>query len=459
MMRTIFVTLALLLISNAAFSKDFTPPDFKPNVVDQSGILSAPEIASLNATIQQIRERSDVWSAVYVLKSLDENTIEDIAVQTFKHWELGAKGKNNGILLVVALADHRSRIEVGYGLEDKVTDSASRIVLERVTNPFFRKGEFFNGIDHTLLSVEQLAQGKPLSEITLETSGATADRGFQNAIAPPDVEIKFGFYGINWIVWALFILIFPSILRSRMPWPVRIFLAVNPGIFISFIPFKSVGLFLLNRARAPIVLFQNEGIGAVLKAGLQSAERPGIKLFIIWFLVLFVAPRIIQFLGWVLTLVFGTGRKPPAHLKSRQWTQETYLFPAHPMSKIGWLAFGIIRLVFLFIPGILIFAWAGSFLPTLLVFVFSILFLVPSFKYAYLNLSAKARKRYYIKERWQRMMSRAYGQREIFGRSYTFTRPQSSSSSSSFGGGGGGSSSDSSSGGGSSGGGGASSSW
>ena len=83
---------------------------------------------------------------VVIVKSLDGEAIEDVAVRVVERWGLGQKDKNNGVLLLVALKERRARIEVGYGLEDRLTDALSRRILEERLFPAFRKGDREAGV-------------------------------------------------------------------------------------------------------------------------------------------------------------------------------------------------------------------------------------------------------------------------------------------------------------------------
>jgi len=96
---------------------------------------------------------------VAAIPSLDGDAIEDVSVHTFERWGLGQKGKNNGVLLLIAVADHRARIEVGYGLEDRLTDALSRRILETHLFPALRQGDWDGGIRATVDAIVAATQG------------------------------------------------------------------------------------------------------------------------------------------------------------------------------------------------------------------------------------------------------------------------------------------------------------
>jgi uncharacterized protein len=83
---------------------------------------------------------------VAIVPTLDGQAIEDLAVHVVETWGLGQKDRNNGVLLLIALKDRKARIEVGYGLEDRLTDALSRRILEDQLFPAFRKGDYAAGV-------------------------------------------------------------------------------------------------------------------------------------------------------------------------------------------------------------------------------------------------------------------------------------------------------------------------
>jgi len=116
-------------------------PPFTPNVVDPDGLLDAADTERVNADLQRIRDNSHIWGAVYLLRSLDGEAIENVAVQAFEAWALGAGGVDNGLLLVLAIDDRRSRFEVGYGLEGAIPDVVALHALDDYLAPQMRAGD------------------------------------------------------------------------------------------------------------------------------------------------------------------------------------------------------------------------------------------------------------------------------------------------------------------------------
>lgn len=132
---------ALIVLSASLDARLADVPPFTPNVVDAAGVLSAEEVQEINNALQVVRERADIWGAVLIVEALGEDSIEELAERAFNQWGIGEKGKDNGLLLVLAMKDRRSRFEVGYGLEGDLPDLYARRALDDVLRPYMRQGE------------------------------------------------------------------------------------------------------------------------------------------------------------------------------------------------------------------------------------------------------------------------------------------------------------------------------
>ncbi|NTV95015.1 MAG: TPM domain-containing protein [Thiobacillus sp.] len=135
----------------------FNAPAFQDDVLDEAGILSNAERDALIGQIRNLRAADDIWAAVYIAKSLQQASIEEAAVDTFSKWKLGQKGKDNGLLVLIVPAEHKMRIEVGYGLEGVITDALSRRIIDEVFAPAFRANHFVDGLT---LGFEAMAKAK-----------------------------------------------------------------------------------------------------------------------------------------------------------------------------------------------------------------------------------------------------------------------------------------------------------
>ena len=115
-------------------------------VQDYAQVLSAEDKRRLLSIGQELDDKTTAQLAVVTVKTLDGQPIEDYALAILREWGIGSKEKNNGALIVVAVQDRRSRIEVGYGLEGLLTDGLTGRIQDQAMIPYFRKGNYAAGI-------------------------------------------------------------------------------------------------------------------------------------------------------------------------------------------------------------------------------------------------------------------------------------------------------------------------
>lgn len=124
-------------------------PSFPPltgRVVDQAHILSDATAAELTTKLQALEDKTGHQMVVVTLNSLQGYEIEDYGYQLGRAWQIGQKGKDDGVLLIVAPNERKVRVEVGYGLEGVLTDALSNIILQREVLPKFKTGDMEAGI-------------------------------------------------------------------------------------------------------------------------------------------------------------------------------------------------------------------------------------------------------------------------------------------------------------------------
>lgn len=144
-MAIAFVLAALWLVALPARAAP-SFPNLTGQIVDAAGLLSADDRTAILAELQALEKTSTDQLVVVTVPSLDGYEIDDYGYQLGRHWGIGEKGKDNGVLLIVAPKEHQVRIEVGRGLEPIVTDLMSKIIIENAILPEFRRGNFGAGI-------------------------------------------------------------------------------------------------------------------------------------------------------------------------------------------------------------------------------------------------------------------------------------------------------------------------
>jgi uncharacterized protein len=136
-----------------------TFPTLTGRITDEAGLLKADDRNIIDAELADLEQKSTDQLAIVTLNSLQGYTIEDFGYQLGRKWGIGQKGKDNGILLIVAPNEHKVRIEVGRGLEPIMTDAMSKIIIENAIVPAFRKGDFAAGIKAGVRDIKDVLLG------------------------------------------------------------------------------------------------------------------------------------------------------------------------------------------------------------------------------------------------------------------------------------------------------------
>ena len=162
-MRIFAALVAVFVLLTPAWAAP-TFPALSGRVVDDAHILSDATQADLNRKLAALEQTNSRQLVVVTLPSLQGYEISDYGYQLGRAWGIGQKGINNGILFIVAPNEHKTRIEVGYGLEPIITDAFSSVVIQTQVLPHFRSGDFDGGVR---AGVDALIQ-----QLSLETSEA-----------------------------------------------------------------------------------------------------------------------------------------------------------------------------------------------------------------------------------------------------------------------------------------------
>ncbi|MDF1592544.1 MAG: TPM domain-containing protein [Desulfobacterales bacterium] len=220
----ILIALGWLLLAAASPAEGVTVPERPARyVVDLAGIIDAETETKLNGYMQELEQKTTAQFVILTIESLEGESIEDAALKVaHEKWKLGRKGKDNGLLLLVAVKDRKYRIEVGYGLEGVLPDSFVGSVGRDHLVPYFRKGDYSKGIFAAALALTWKIAGADGVAITgLPITGLPKSEG---AGKPDKSDSIFN------TVFALLIFIVLLIAFIR-----------NPKAFLLFFLFSSMG--------------------------------------------------------------------------------------------------------------------------------------------------------------------------------------------------------------------------
>lgn len=137
--------LIFLLFYQIAWGLDV--PKLEGRVNDYSNTLKPEEITKLETKLKNFEDSTSTQVVVLMMKSLDGESLEDFSMKVAETWKIGQKDKNNGVILLFFMDDHKDRIEVGYGLESQLTDAVSKWILDKEVEPRFKSEKYYEGID------------------------------------------------------------------------------------------------------------------------------------------------------------------------------------------------------------------------------------------------------------------------------------------------------------------------
>jgi uncharacterized protein len=148
---------AALVLAAPASAQTF--PTLTGRVVDDAGMLSEGTRSILTRELAELEAKTSRQLVVVTVKSLQGRSIEDYGVRLGRAWQIGQKGKNNGVLLIVAPNERKVRIEIGYGLEGDLTDAVAKVIIEQRILPSFRQGNLVGGVVGGAESIIQVLSG------------------------------------------------------------------------------------------------------------------------------------------------------------------------------------------------------------------------------------------------------------------------------------------------------------
>ncbi|PZT02809.1 TPM domain-containing protein, partial [Stenotrophomonas maltophilia] len=163
-MRLATALLALLLwLPLAAQAQQLAPvPALDSPVVDTTGTLDAAQKQALVQQALDLQQRKGSQLQVLVVPTTQPEDIAQYTTRVFDQWQIGRKGVDDGVLLVVAKDDRRVRIEPGYGLEGAIPDAIANRVIQEYLVPRFRAGDYAGGITDATAVLVKLIDGETL---------------------------------------------------------------------------------------------------------------------------------------------------------------------------------------------------------------------------------------------------------------------------------------------------------
>ncbi len=157
---TAAVALVLLLTATVAVALKY--PELTGRVVDEADLLSPAQEAELTKMLEQHERKTSNQVVVVTVTSLQGSSIESFGRSLGNHWGIGQKDKDNGVLLLVALEERRVRIEVGRGLESKLTNQIAKDIIDHRILPQFKApvSDMASGIQVGTVAIIEVLEDK-----------------------------------------------------------------------------------------------------------------------------------------------------------------------------------------------------------------------------------------------------------------------------------------------------------
>ena len=139
--------LSLILLSwMSVWAAEIQIPALRAPVMDEAQFLSEREEQDLNQLAYEIYTNKGPQITIFTVKDMQGNEIEDFSIRVAEKWQLGTKDQGNGLLIIIAKAERKMRIEVGQGIEGEITDYESNQYINQVLAPAFKRGQFHAGL-------------------------------------------------------------------------------------------------------------------------------------------------------------------------------------------------------------------------------------------------------------------------------------------------------------------------
>ncbi|PLY03407.1 MAG: hypothetical protein C0622_04460 [Desulfuromonas sp.] len=158
-MRRLLLCLLLLTLTVVAAQALEVP---KPGgyVSDKAGMISQTTELKLDQFLREFENSDSTQIVVLTIPTLEDEALEEFSMKVFENWKIGQLGKDNGALLLIAKKERAIRIEVGYGLEGRLTDLLAGRIIDNEISPRFKQGDFDGGVISGVLAMAEAVRGE-----------------------------------------------------------------------------------------------------------------------------------------------------------------------------------------------------------------------------------------------------------------------------------------------------------
>lgn len=167
MFKKYLLIILLAVTGSRVFAQDY-PPKSNTLVTDYTNTLSADNKAQLENKLVAFNDSTSTQIAVVIIKSVGAYDIAEYGAGLGRNWGIGQKGKDNGILILVAIDDHKVTIQTGYGAEGAVPDAITSQIINNQIKPAFKQGDYYGGLDAATTSLMQYMRGEYKADVQVQ---------------------------------------------------------------------------------------------------------------------------------------------------------------------------------------------------------------------------------------------------------------------------------------------------
>lgn len=240
--NTAFLSLLLfvpaLLLLNTGVKAEITFPNPTGYVNDYENIIDNDQ--ELESKLSSFKEETGIEFTIVTVSDFGGTYLEDYANKLFNNWGIGEAQEDNGLLLLVSSNQRESRIEIGYGLEGRLTDAKSGRIQDDYMIPYFKEGDYNGGInkcadaliEHLKSNTEEVEE----TETNTAFSGIFEHEGWE--------KLENFIYDWGWsVVFFGYILVY--IMNSTKSWWFGLILGVVIGLAVGLAWFRWWGVLVM----------------------------------------------------------------------------------------------------------------------------------------------------------------------------------------------------------------------
>jgi uncharacterized protein len=159
MFKKLILFFVLLAGGFTAFAQDY-PEKSNTLVTDYTNSLSADDKQKLESKLVAFDDSSSTQIAIVLIKSVGDYDINEYGTELGRKWGIGQKGKNNGLLILAAMDQHKVTIQTGYGAEGPVPDVITHEIIQNDITPRFKQGDYYGGLDAATDDIIKYTKGE-----------------------------------------------------------------------------------------------------------------------------------------------------------------------------------------------------------------------------------------------------------------------------------------------------------